>query len=105
MPLIAAIERLIKTLGKYSNRVSPDYWRNKKYLTVDCELVYNGYESYLQELYSKYAGSRKKLKKGAKALDVDEFKDMFLLAELKKTREGLKDCEDCFLDAKAMECE
>jgi hypothetical protein len=96
---------MIKTLIKYSDRVNPDYWCNKKYLTADCELVYKGYEFYLQVLYNAYAGSRKKLKKGSKMLDIDEFKDMFLLADLRKTREALKDCEDCFLDAKAMEFE
>lgn len=105
MPLMAAIERILKSIAKYSNRISPDYWRKKKYLTVDCELVYKGYETYFLSLYERFAGSRSKLIKGPKQLTIDEFKDIFLNVDLKKTSVGLKDCEECFMDAKAMEVE
>lgn len=87
-----AIERLVRTLVKYANRVNPDYWRQKKYLTPDCEVVFKGYESYLQTLYERYSGSRAKLKKGPKLMHIDEFKDMFINADLKKSREGLNEC-------------
>lgn len=100
---MAAVERMVKSLAKYANRINPDYWRQKKYLTLDCEIVFKGYDSYLQALYDKYAGSRSKLKKGPKLMSIDEFKEMFVVTDLKKSREALNDCEDCFLDAKAME--
>jgi hypothetical protein len=102
---MAAIERMIKSVAKYSNRINPDYWRTKKYLTVDCESVFKGYEMFIQALYDRFAGSRSKLIKGPKQLTVDEFKDLFLNVDFRKTSVGLKECEDCFMDAKIMEVE
>lgn len=46
-----------------------------------------------------------KLKKGPKQMLIDEFKDIFVVTDLRKSREALNDCEDCFLDSKAMEFE
>lgn len=60
---------------------------------------------FIQALYDRFAGSRSKLIKGPKQLTVDEFKDLFLNVDFRKTSVGLKECEDCFMDAKIMEVE
>jgi hypothetical protein len=53
-------------MTKYADRVRSSTWRKQKYLTIDIYTVIKGYESFLNDIFSKYSDNKKKLDKPKK---------------------------------------
>lgn len=89
MPLIQGIERTIKTMSKYADRVRSSTWRKQKYLTIDIYTVIKGYQSFLGDIFGKYSENKRKLDKPKKLkgfLTLEEFKSILIDADIKRTK-------------------
>ena len=70
-------------------------------------IVVKSYSIILEKIYQKYAGiTQKNLNtKQKKKILLEEYKTMFLKAEVRKTKEALKDLEVAFRTAKKLQVE
>ena len=98
---------MIKTLRKYEEKADSEKWREENLTSYDMTIIVKSYYTVLEQIYEKYAGiTQKNLNtKTKKKMLLEEYKMMMLQAELRKTKEGLKDLEIAFRTAKELETE
>ena len=79
----------MKTLVKHAQRVKSSSWRKQKYLVIDNYTVIKGYESFLLDLFDRYANDKRKLDKPKKIkglITLEECRAIFVDTEIKRTK-------------------
>ena len=98
---------MVKSLKKYEEKADSETWRQTYLCTYEVNTVLKSYAPFLDRIYEKYAGlTQKNLNpRMKKKLLLEEYCILCLTAELRKTREGLKDLEVHYRTAKRLEVE
>lgn len=100
------MQRVLKSLINFANNHKNSTWRDKNLNKSDLSIVYENYSHFLRDVYDFVAHTQpNKDKKIFKLVTLEEAKQLFVSAGLKRTKEAANDINTIFLNSKALEIE